>query len=137
MFENLILEPIADGGKSDQIPKTRGKFFVSSGNSSLLLDSLEEVFDMMASLVVSFVKRDLGGPVGLRRDAGFEVEAFQKRSESIAVVGFVGEDGSADTSFNQFWSRDQIVSMALGEDKFDSAPAVIDQSVDLSVGPSS
>lgn len=136
MFENLILEPIADGGKSNQISKTRGEFFVSSSNGALLLDALEKVFDMMPSLVVPFVKRDFGGPVGLGWDTGFEAERFKQRSETVAVVGFVGENGAADTALNQFGSSDQIVSIAFGKDKFDGASAVVDQGMNLGIGSS-
>ena len=137
MFENLILESIADGGKPNQIAKTRGEFFASSGDSAFHLDSLEKVFDMMASLVVAFVKRDFGNPLGLGWDTCFKAEGIKQRSESVAIIGFVGENGAADTALNQFGSNDQIVSIAFGKDKFDSASAVVDQGMNFSVGTSS
>jgi REP element-mobilizing transposase RayT len=63
-------------------------------DGTLFLDALEEVFDLMPTLVVPFVIGCGIGSIGLGRNAGLESPLRKQGSKTIGVVGFVRQNGS-------------------------------------------
>jgi len=129
------MKPDPNSGKSNQGEKPGSEFFVAGGNGPLFFDALEEVFDMVAFLVKSFVEGRRRFSIRLGRDAGLQAQPVEGPAELIAVIGFVGEDGSLGAALHQAGSGGQIVALSGGQAQPNGSSPVVDQGMDLGVGP--
>ena len=133
MFENLKSEPITKRSYGDKMKILSSQLFVSRGDSSLFLDSLEEILDVAAMLIVTSVKWPGISSVSLRWNTAFHPALGKKLPELIRVVGFVSENCSTRKAIDEFEGPDQIVAIPGCTKDSKHATGPIDQRMDLSV----
>lgn len=109
------------------------EFFVSGGDGTLLFDSLEEVFNMVAVFVVPSVERLRMGSVGFRWNAAFQSALIKELPELIRIIGFVSKNRSPRKAVDQFECTDQIVAITGCADEAKHAPSSINQSMNLRI----
>lgn len=136
MFENLIFEPIANGGQLYEIEKPAPKLLETSGDGTGFFYALEEVLYMMSLFVETFVILRWADFVGLGRDACLQSQRLKERSEIGAAVGLVRQNRSGVLPGNQLRSRLDVVSVSRAEKDAHPTSPTIDQGVDLGVGSS-
>ena len=125
-------EPEACCGKSDGGEEVAGQLVVAGGDSSEVLQLVEEALDEIAQAVDGMVDRSLvltialGGDMRLRSMLGDEID------DVLGVVAAIG-DGIARRfqAVEQSWYGGLIGSLARRQDEPDRQAVGIDDSVDL------
>ena len=111
--------------------ETAGEFVVARGDATELLEPIEETFNQMARLVAMPVDWALIDSVAARRDIGNGVGGFDGFDQLIAVVAFVGGNGSGWNASNQRGTLGHIGDLSAGEQEGDGAAVAIGQRVDF------
>lgn len=116
VFENLFLEPIANGGGFHKIKESGTRFFEPGGDGSGLLDALEKVLHVMALFVKTFVILRRATFVGLWRNACPKSERLGQLPERSAAAGFVPGDlrRGHETDSTDWFGPETIVSTVIG-----------------------
>ena len=116
------MNPDTNSRKANQGKKSGSEFFITGSHRSLFLDALEEVFDMVAFFVESFVKSCRRFSIRLGRDAGLQAQPVQGPAELVRVVSFVGEDSSLSETLHQIRCGGQIVTLSSGQAQSNRLP---------------
>ena len=90
----------------------------------------------MALFIKTFVILRRAAFICLGRNACLESKRFKQFPERGAAISFVSENRSGIVANDQLWSRDAVVTVSSSENDANSAPAGINQSVDLCIGTS-
>jgi len=78
--------------KVDGAQKADSSFVIAGGDSAVLLECGEEVFNQMPSCVQVLIIGPLVDPVGFRRDDNGHPGAFEHREHPLlGIIGFIGE----------------------------------------------
>ena len=78
--------------KVDGAQKADSSFVIAGGDSAVLLECGEEVFNQMPSCVQVLIIGPLVDPVSLRRDDNGHPGAFEHREHPLlGIIGFIGE----------------------------------------------
>lgn len=109
------------------------QFLISRCDGSLFLDSLEEVLNVPAVLVMTSVKWLGIGSVGLRWNAALQPTFGEKLSEFVRVIGFVGKNGSPRKAIHEIERADQVMPIPGCSDQPEHASGSIDQGMNLRV----
>src|SRR5215210_4645200 len=96
-----------------------------------VLELIEAAFDAVAFLVERDVVRDRNLARAGRRDDSEHAGVSDQLAQSVAVVGFVGDDGAALDAFQQRRRGDDIVDLAAGENEAQRAAERIGEHVDF------
>lgn len=76
-----------------------------------------------------------GHAVGFGRNAAVQSKLLEQLPELVRIVGFVGENRSGAQALDQIRGGDDIVDIPRRKDHSQRSPAVVDQSVNLGIGP--
>ena len=111
--------------------KIPGGLLVSCGDSSELLDVVEEALDEIAL----GVKREVAGALDLAvrfgRDDHFDRARFEAGNEAVGVIAFVTEKGSGLDLGGQRFGLGNIVGLAAREAQREGIAESVDNHVDF------
>jgi len=114
-----------------------GKFVVSGGDTTKLLESIEEALDQMTSLVPMPVDRTFIFPIATGRNIGLSTTRLDGCYQFITVVAFVGCNcGSLDPG-DQCGTLSHIGDLSAGQNQTKGISQSIDAGVDLGAQPAS
>lgn len=111
--------------------KTAGEFVVARGDATKLLEPIEEAFNQMARFVAMPVDWALIDSVAARRDIGNGVGSFDGFDQHIAVVAFVGGNGSGWNASDQRGALGYIGDLSAGQDQTQRIAQSIDASMNF------
>lgn len=111
--------------------ETAGEFVVARGNSTELLEPIEEALYQMACLVAMPVDGALIDSIAARRDIGCGVGSFDGFDQLIAVVAFVGRNDSGWNASNQRGALGHIGDLSAGQDQTQRIAQCIDASMNF------
>ncbi len=106
-------QPLEDRSELHESKKSRRKFFIPRSNRPEFLETLESIFDSMAFLVFLFVIWGGVDPIRFWRNTTSETDVFEKRSEIIGIIRFIGQDCDAvRSSVAEIDSEERIVAIS-------------------------
>jgi hypothetical protein len=111
--------------------KISGEFVVACGDSSKVLEFIEEALDEVAFAVEREIANPVGFAVRFWRDDRSDFALGQGGDKRIGVEGLVGDQGVGIGGFNQIRGARQIMGLTWGEDQVDRIAKSIDKSVDF------
>ena len=111
--------------------ETAGEFVVARGDSTKLLEPIEEAFNQMARFVAMPVDWALIDSVATRRDIGNGVGSFDGFDQLIAVVAFVGRNSSSWNASDQRGTLGHIGDLSVGQDQTQRITQGIHTSMDF------
>ncbi len=111
--------------------KISGELVVACGDSSKMLEFIEEALDEVAFAVEREIASPLCLAIGLRWDNRSDTTLAQGLDKRISVVGLVADQGIGIGGFNQRLCASQIMGLTWREHQFDGIAQGIDEHVDF------
>jgi len=111
--------------------KVSSEFVVACGDSSKVLEFIEEALDEVAFTVEREITIPLDAAASYRRDNRSNSPSGQGIDEPISVEGFVADQGVGIDGFDQRLRADQIVRLTWREHQLDGIAQGIDERVDF------
>jgi hypothetical protein len=108
-----------------------GEFVVAGGDSSKVLEFIEEALDKIAFAVEREIAISLGAAAGRRRDNRSDSALGQGVDKPISVEGLVADQGIGIGGFNERLGAGQIVGLTWREHQLDGIAQSIDERVDF------
>jgi hypothetical protein len=110
-------------------------FVVAGGDAPEGFDLTEEVFDQMAPFVHLGVVGYWSGAVGLGRNDGARATLGDQSADSVAVEGFVGQQGGELDTLQDWRNADAVMPLARQQDEPPKVAQRIDHGQDLGGQP--
>jgi hypothetical protein len=126
-------EPQESDGEMDEAHVGNGKFVVPGGDSTVVFDSLKEVFDHVASPIAAAGKLGWIDSIAPRRNTRSDAACAQPMTEGIAVIAFVSHEDRSRYVIQNGLSVGNVCFVAGTEEEAKGSARLINHGVDLGV----
>ena len=124
-------EPDHGCGEVDEAGEVNRPAIVARCEAAEVFEAIEAALDAVATFVGRCIVRDEDLPGSVGRDHRCRAEAGDLPSEGVAVIGFVGEHGTAGHAIDQSGSGDDIAHLAGRDDETQRTSQRVGKHVDL------
>jgi hypothetical protein len=127
----LLFEPESDSGEFDEAHEVGEQLVVSSGDTTELLELVEETLDDVAFFVEIDVIRALDPAVSFRRDDGFCAGLGDLLDKMISVIALVGDHHVRSETVDKIVCEGDVVALPGRADQTDRIAKTIASGMDF------
>jgi len=128
-----VRQPPADRREIKEAGERERSFVVAGGNASLVLEVAEHALDAVTVAIAAEVAGDGLVPIGLWRDDRQDAVHQKVRSDPVAIISFVRQQGVGlgNGQCHEIVDRAIIGRLAAGQDEAERASLIVATGVDL------